>query len=158
MWQNLCPDCAPSHFNFTSDSLSAFTRIRRWRPQLRNSGIVIARGRCGSRFCSGHRKLKANPTFAKRREKISCVNRKVWRRGRDSNPRYPFGYAGFQDRCHQPLGHLSGVIESYNRSSFFGGLLWERSDRMFLTLQLQNCRCALSLVNFPLALQFTSHH
>jgi hypothetical protein len=31
-----------------------------------------------------------------------------WRRGRDSNPRYPFGYAGFQDRSHQPLGHLSG--------------------------------------------------
>src|SRR5580658_3394357 len=31
----------------------------------------------------------------------------VWRRGRDSNPRYPFGYAGFQDRSHQPLGHLS---------------------------------------------------
>ena len=33
--------------------------------------------------------------------------RKIWRRGRDSNPRYPFGYAGFQDRSHQPLGHLS---------------------------------------------------
>ena len=33
---------------------------------------------------------------------------KFWRRGRDSNPRYPSGYAGFQDRCHQPLGHLSG--------------------------------------------------
>ena len=31
-----------------------------------------------------------------------------WRRGRDSNPRYPFGHAGFQDRSHQPLGHLSG--------------------------------------------------
>jgi hypothetical protein len=31
----------------------------------------------------------------------------AWRRGRDSNPRYPFGYAGFQDRSHQPLGHLS---------------------------------------------------
>ena len=30
-----------------------------------------------------------------------------WRRVRDSNPRYPFGYAGFQDRCHQPLGQLS---------------------------------------------------
>ena len=26
-----------------------------------------------------------------------------WRRGRDSNPRYPFRYAGFQDRSHQPL-------------------------------------------------------
>jgi hypothetical protein len=33
--------------------------------------------------------------------------KEVWRRGRDSNPRYPFGYAGFQDRSHQPLGHLS---------------------------------------------------
>ena len=32
----------------------------------------------------------------------------IWRRGRDSNPRYPFGHAGFQDRSHQPLGHLSG--------------------------------------------------
>ena len=35
-----------------------------------------------------------------------------WRRGRDSNPRYPFGYAGFQDRCHQPLGHLSAIVEA----------------------------------------------
>ena len=33
--------------------------------------------------------------------------RQGWRRERDSNPRYPFRYAGFQDRCHQPLGHLS---------------------------------------------------
>jgi hypothetical protein len=31
----------------------------------------------------------------------------VWRRVRDSNPRYPLRYAGFQDRCHQPLGQLS---------------------------------------------------
>ena len=28
---------------------------------------------------------------------------------RDSNPRYPFGYAGFQDRCLKPLGHPSQV-------------------------------------------------
>jgi hypothetical protein len=35
-----------------------------------------------------------------------------WRRGRDSNPRYPFRYAGFQDRSHQPLGHLSAVCRS----------------------------------------------
>src|SRR5213596_3350562 len=32
-----------------------------------------------------------------------------WRRERDSNPRYPFGYNGFQDRRHQPLGHPSAV-------------------------------------------------
>ena len=32
-----------------------------------------------------------------------------WRRVRDSNPRYGFPYAGFQDRCHQPLGQLSAI-------------------------------------------------
>jgi hypothetical protein len=31
-----------------------------------------------------------------------------WRRERDSNPRYPSGYSGFQDRRLKPLGHLSG--------------------------------------------------
>src|SRR5271166_109466 len=30
-----------------------------------------------------------------------------WRRERDSNPRYPFGYNGFQDRLFQPLTHPS---------------------------------------------------
>ena len=30
-----------------------------------------------------------------------------WRRGRDSNPWYPSGYSGFQDRRHRPLGHPS---------------------------------------------------
>jgi hypothetical protein len=30
------------------------------------------------------------------------------RRGRDSNPGYPHGYSGFQDRCNRPLCHLSG--------------------------------------------------
>src|SRR5438445_12636678 len=30
-----------------------------------------------------------------------------WRRERDSNPRYPCGYSGFQDHRHRPLGHPS---------------------------------------------------
>lgn len=30
------------------------------------------------------------------------------RRRRDSNPRYPCEYAGFQNRCLKPLGHSSG--------------------------------------------------
>src|SRR5215475_9075291 len=30
-----------------------------------------------------------------------------WRRGRDSNPRYPYEYAAFRVRCFQPLSHLS---------------------------------------------------
>src|SRR5579859_5976567 len=32
---------------------------------------------------------------------------KKWRRKRDSNPRYPFEYNGFQDRRLKPLGHSS---------------------------------------------------
>ena len=32
-----------------------------------------------------------------------------WRRGRDSNPRYPCEYAAFRVRCFQPLSHLSGI-------------------------------------------------
>ena len=32
-----------------------------------------------------------------------------WRMGWDSNPRNPCGFAGFQDRCLQPLGHPSAI-------------------------------------------------
>ena len=34
-----------------------------------------------------------------------------WRREWDSNPRYGFPYGGFQDRCHQPLGHPSAGFQ-----------------------------------------------
>ncbi len=39
----------------------------------------------------------------------SAENAKIqnWRRGRDSNPRYSCLYAGFRNRCLQPLSHLS---------------------------------------------------
>src|SRR5688500_3251657 len=48
----------------------------------------------------------------------------VWRRERDSNPRYPFGYNGFQDRRHQPLGHPSavGLVRSYPITEVLRGL------------------------------------
>src|SRR5947209_8270068 len=32
-----------------------------------------------------------------------------WRRGRDSNSRYPFRYVRFRGGCLQPLGHLSAL-------------------------------------------------
>jgi hypothetical protein len=35
------------------------------------------------------------------------ATRKIWRRERDSNPRYGFPYSGFQDRLFQPLTHPS---------------------------------------------------
>ncbi len=42
-----------------------------------------------------------------------------WRKGWDSNPRYPCGHAGFQDRCLKPLGHPSKRLElfSYSRDA-----------------------------------------
>src|SRR3977135_1284341 len=57
----------------------------------------------------------------------------VWRRGMDSNPRYPFGYAGFQDRSHQPLGHLSGSASVLSQEVCEGelcGLLRLRSRKL----------------------------
>jgi hypothetical protein len=38
---------------------------------------------------------------------VPLVPLTYWRRGRDSNPRSPLSDAGFQDRCNQPLCHLS---------------------------------------------------
>ena len=35
------------------------------------------------------------------------LRRVKWRRGRDSNPRYPHGHAAFRVRCIRPLCHLS---------------------------------------------------
>lgn len=40
-----------------------------------------------------------------------------WRKRWDSNPRYPCGHAGFQDRCLKPLGHPSkSGIQARNAS------------------------------------------
>jgi hypothetical protein len=49
--------------------------------------------------------------FNGRSKKFTSIQT-AWRRERDSNPRYGFPYAGFQDRCHQPLGHLSAADQS----------------------------------------------
>jgi hypothetical protein len=37
-----------------------------------------------------------------------------WRKGWDSNPRYPCRHAGFQDRCLKPLGHPSKPLLSFS--------------------------------------------
>ena len=42
-----------------------------------------------------------------RLETKSFILLMFWRKGWDSNPRYPCGHAGFQDRCLKPLGHPS---------------------------------------------------
>src|ERR1700691_5311886 len=38
------------------------------------------------------------------------IIRTLWRRERDSNPRYPFRHNGFQDRRYQPLTHPSAGV------------------------------------------------
>ena len=38
---------------------------------------------------------------------VAAEGREGWRRERDSNPRKPFDFNGFQDRRLKPLGHLS---------------------------------------------------
>src|ERR1700681_1118679 len=40
----------------------------------------------------------------------------LWRRGRDSNPRYGCPYAAFRVRCDRPLCHLSVAPVSINFS------------------------------------------
>src|SRR6476620_10151303 len=40
------------------------------------------------------------------------------RKGRDSNPRTPFGVAGFQDRCNRPLCHPSRYLVFLSFSVF----------------------------------------
>jgi hypothetical protein len=39
----------------------------------------------------------------------SMILKTLWRRERDSNPRYPFRHNGFQDRRYQPLTHPSAA-------------------------------------------------
>src|SRR3569833_2333290 len=40
------------------------------------------------------------------------------RMGWDSNPRYPYEYAGYQDRCLKPLSHPSGSLQArFKRTS-----------------------------------------
>src|SRR5262249_12877221 len=46
----------------------------------------------------------------------------LWRRRRDSNPRWPCDHAGFQNRCLQPLGH-SSEKNGFATSSWLSGVV-----------------------------------
>jgi hypothetical protein len=68
------------------------------------------------------------PVLQQRRSSVSawivaaCKNH--WRKGWDLNPRTAFTVGGFQDRCHQPLGHPSEALFYliYNRDSHLNDL------------------------------------
>ena len=59
--------------------------------------------------------LKGNPQQVYFRE-TTTKPLICWRKGWDSNPRYPCGHAGFQDRCLKPLGHPSNPLKSFSSS------------------------------------------
>ena len=69
--------------------------------------------RAGRRTLSGRTselesaKLRGNLRFLLRFVFVSLLLSTIWRRERDSNPRYPFRHNGFQDRRYQPLTHPS---------------------------------------------------
>ncbi len=81
----------------------------------------------GSEFNTSPRSEKV--VLTKHKRDISCLQRRTarrdsigwqtigiarftWRRERDSNPRYPFEYSGFQDRLFQPLTHPSAIVNT----------------------------------------------
>ena len=45
--------------------------------------------------------------FGTTEEQLDFLRKGFWRRGWDSNPRYPRGHAAFRVRCFRPLSHLS---------------------------------------------------
>ena len=61
-------------------------------------------GRCKTQQ---NEKCLLNRNFSVRHCSLKFAKGRCWRRGRDSNPRYPYEYAAFRVRCIQPLCHLS---------------------------------------------------
>src|SRR3954468_3496764 len=59
-----------------------------------------------------------------------CDAETLWRRERDSNPRYPFRYSSFQDCLFQPLTHPSTndfISSRMARCSVTAAALWRVS-------------------------------
>ena len=74
---------------------------RSWR-NTRRSKKVAASARIESYRCS----IPGLAGFTKS-PSPTAITEKTWRRERDSNPRYPFGYTSFPGVHLKPLGHLS---------------------------------------------------
>src|SRR3989344_9323309 len=71
-------------------------------------------------------------------EKISFAPFPNWRRGWDSNPRYPFGYNALARRRFQPLSHLS-VLPTITIAGITGSSLLQPLVR-FRGQQRENLR------------------
>ena len=69
---------------------------------------------------------------------VSDDSKHTWRRARDSNPRYPFRYNGFQDRRFQPLTQLSAGREFGSKSlqRFPASRCWAIAQRVYILFPL----------------------
>ncbi len=76
------------------------------RPPLRSPASLAFGSLRGTGRAAPRRAFDPCICFARLRL-LSLASRAGWRRGRDSNPRYGFPYAGLANLCLQPLGHLS---------------------------------------------------
>src|ERR1017187_7264555 len=73
--------------------------------------------------------LRPSRAISQELQAVFSAVQTAWRRERNSNPRYPFGYIGFQDRLFQPLTHPSAAIKSLSIRMAFGALKdTERSE------------------------------
>ena len=101
---------------------------------IRDCGITCSDGRGGIRthgtlltythFPGVRLKPLGHPSQHLIQARTSGITREAERTGRDSNSRYRVHrYAGFRDRCLQPLGHLSCSLATY-RATDPSSTLW----------------------------------
>ena len=69
----------------------------------------------------------------------------VWRKGWDSNPRYPCEYGSFQDCCLQPLGHLSAV---FALNAALRAQNWRKNDSLPKRMSCHFKRMGRLVLNF----------
>jgi hypothetical protein len=94
---------SPQTGGHTGQSRCLMTRRMSWRLAWRKTTQNQA-----LHFSWTQSLTKQSPT-----PKRARIPKKTWcyqRMGRDSNPRWTFAHAGFQDRCLKPLGHPSSFV------------------------------------------------
>jgi hypothetical protein len=101
-WVAASQDVTPSDFVITRQAANPGPRSDMY--DIDNVGM------CAGKTSRDAGTAGARPSVTRERNWNDTPCRfQVWRRERDSNPRYPCGYSGFQDHRHRPLGHPSAL-------------------------------------------------
>jgi hypothetical protein len=89
---------------------------------------------------------RSYPAFFAKPRQPSLTVELAWRRGRDSNSRYPYGHNALAGRPNQPLWHLSKLPE----------LLSNPAILTFLNTIISKCQCTIELYQISTVLSTTS--